>query len=108
MNDKVVYKYQSPLLYGEVAFNHMCYKFLIPKGKILDIGIQDNQITVWVELDVENKDAEPTYNFVLHLVGTGAFFHKPTNMPYFKTLFHKNLVWHIYISEIESGVEDNL
>lgn len=69
---------------------------LMPKGDVISVQIQDNEITMWVIV----KEEKPLTNRVFFVVGTGHEFEGDRDMT---LILHrgtvqtsKGLVWHVF------------
>lgn len=86
---KVVYKYvlenRNPNEYGIDTLT-------IPISfRLLHAGIQNNQITIWIEVDPSDEKVTRR----VQIVPTGKEI--PSRMIYIGTVFQESFVWHIYM-----------
>jgi hypothetical protein len=69
------------------------YKVNMPVGAVIrHIGLQNEQYTVWAEIDDSNLQELETREFVV--VGTG--WEIPFHSAYFTTIMDGAFVWHVY------------
>ena len=81
----------------EILTNGNIQSFLFPTdAKILKVGVQDTQVTIWAELEIGAEYVVRNFQ----LFGTGWEI-DDTPRTYIETVFVDGFVWHVYENIIE-------